>query len=67
MRKSYSPLLAKAWYIAKYGKGLKMLTPKQILKGLPVALAQVKAGNIWKRNKWNLSNNTFFVLSKRNY
>ena len=67
MRKSYSPLLAKAWYIAKYGKGLKMLTPKQILKGLPVALAQVKAGNTWKRNKWNLSNNIFFVLSKRNY
>ena len=67
MRKSYSPLLAKAWYIAKYGKGLKILTPKQTLKGLPVALAQVKAGNTWKRNKWNLSNNIFFVLSKRNY
>ena len=67
MRKSYSPLLAKAWYIAKYGKGLKILTPKQTLKELPVALAQVKAGNTWKRNKWNLSNNIFFVLSKRNY
>ena len=27
------------------GKGLKILTPKQMLKRLPIALAQVKAGN----------------------
>ena len=27
------------------GKGLKILTPKQILQGLSIALAQVKAGN----------------------
>ena len=27
------------------GKGLKILTPKQILQRLPIALAQVKAGN----------------------
>ena len=27
------------------GTGLKILTPKQILKRLPIALAQVKAGN----------------------
>ena len=27
------------------GKGLKMLTPTQMLKRLPIALAQVKAGN----------------------
>ena len=27
------------------GKGLKILTPKQMLQGLPIALAQVKAGN----------------------
>ena len=26
-------------------KGLKILTPKQILQRLPIALAQVKAGN----------------------
>ena len=30
----------------KQGNGLKMLTPKQILQGLSIALAQVKAGNI---------------------
>ena len=27
------------------GEGLKILTPNQMLKGLPIALAQVKAGN----------------------
>ena len=27
------------------GKGLKMLTPKQMLQRLPIAHAQVKAGN----------------------
>ena len=27
------------------GKGLKILTRKQLLQGLPIALAQVKAGN----------------------
>ena len=34
------------------GKGLKILTPKQMLKRLPIALAQVKAGN----NSENLIN-----------
>ena len=29
----------------KNGKGLKILTPKQILHRLPIALAEVKAGN----------------------
>ena len=27
------------------GEGLKILTPKQMLKRLPIALAQVKEGN----------------------
>ena len=30
----------------KKGKALKILTPKQMLQRLPIALAQVKAGNI---------------------
>ena len=34
------------------GKGLKILTPKQLLQGLPIALAQVKVGN----NSENLLN-----------
>ena len=29
----------------KEGKGLKILTPKQMLQRLPIALAQVKPGN----------------------
>ena len=33
-------------------KGLKILTPKQLLQRLPIALAQVKAGN----NSENLLN-----------
>ena len=40
---------SEAIYISKQnkteGKGLKILTPKQMLKRLPIALAQVKAGN----------------------
>ena len=31
--------------IEQYGKGLKILTPNKMLKRLPIALAQVKAGN----------------------
>ena len=27
------------------GKGLKILTPNQMLRGLPISLAQLKAGN----------------------
>ena len=34
------------------GKGLKILTPKQMLQRLPIALAQVKVGN----NSENLLN-----------
>ena len=32
-------------YESKKGTGLKILTPKQMLQRLPIALAQVKAGN----------------------
>ena len=32
-------------YKAKQGIRLKILTPKQILQRLPIALAQLKAGN----------------------
>ena len=36
---------AKAKAKATRGTGLKTLTPKQMLQRLPIALAQVKAGN----------------------
>ena len=32
-------------YESKQGKGLKILTPKQMLQRLPIALPQIKAGN----------------------
>ena len=38
-------MLSEAKYKAKHGKGLKILTPKQMLQRLPIALAQVKVGN----------------------
>ena len=38
-------LMSKAKIKAIKGTGLKILTPKQMLQRLPVALAQVKAGN----------------------
>ena len=45
----YSSLMSEAKYKAKQNKtegtGLKILTPKQMLQRLPIALAQVKAGN----------------------
>ena len=41
----YSLMMSKAKTKATKGKGLKILTPKQMLRRLPIALAQVKAGN----------------------
>ena len=53
---SYSKIRSEALYKSKEnetkGKGLKILTPKQMLQRLPIALAQVKAGN----NSVNLLN-----------
>ena len=43
--KDYPILLFEAKYKAKHGKGVKILTTKQIFQRLPIALAQVKAGN----------------------
>ena len=43
--RDYSLLLSEAKYKAKYGKSFKILTPKQMLQRLPIAFAQIKAGN----------------------
>ena len=47
--RDYIEMLSDSKYDAKQdetkGAGLKILTPKQMLQRLPVALAQVKAGN----------------------
>ena len=50
------------------GTGLKILTPKQLLQRLPIALTQVKAGNnSGKFVKSNQTNHLFFVLIKINH
>ena len=41
----YSSMMSEAKYRATKGTGLKTFTPKQMLQRLPIALAQVKAGN----------------------
>ena len=42
----------------KQGKGLKILTPKQMLQTLPITLAQVKAG----KTSENLLNETIQII-----
>ena len=37
--------ISKNIYESKQGTGLKTLTPKQMIQKLPIALAQIKAGN----------------------
>ena len=41
----HSSMMSDAKYRATKGTGLEILTPKQMLQRLPIALAQVKAGN----------------------
>lgn len=41
----YSLLVSEAKYKEKHGKGHKILTSKQILQRLSIALTKVKAGN----------------------
>ena len=42
----YGSMILEAKRLAKQeGTGLKILTPKQMLQRLPIALAQIKAGN----------------------
>ena len=59
-------MLSKVKYKAKYGEGLKIVSPKQMLQRFTIALAQVRAGNTsenllneigqiiysWYREKW---------------
>ena len=55
----YSRIASEAKYKTKYG-GLKILTPKQILQRLPIALAQVKEGNTSE----NLSGKSYILCIK---
>ena len=52
MYNDYAKSISEAKCKVKYGDRLKILTSKQMLKRLPIALAQLKAGN----NSENLLN-----------
>ena len=41
----YTAIVSKDKYKAKHGKRCNLLTPKQMLQRLPIALAEVKVGN----------------------
>ena len=45
MFNEYAKNMSKNIYESKQGTGLKILTPKQMLQRLPIALPQIKAGN----------------------
>ena len=46
MFNNYAKNVSKSFYKANHeGKGLKILAPNQMFKRLPIALAQIKAGN----------------------
>ena len=42
---NYAKIISEAMYKSKHGTGLKLLTPKQMLQRLPIAVAQVKTCN----------------------
>ena len=58
-------MVSEAKYKSIHGEGLKILTPKQILQGLPVALAQVKAGNT-SENLLNETRQIIYFLYEEN-
>ena len=52
MFNDYAKKMSNNIYESKQGTGLRILTPKQMLQRLPIALAKIKAGN----NSENLLN-----------
>ena len=65
----YSSMVINAAYDAKQeeGTGLKISTPKEMLKRLPIALAQINAGNNSESLLNEIKADCFFVSIKRNY
>ena len=58
-------MLSEAKYKAKYGRGIKILTSKQVLQRLPIALAKVKAANT-SENLLNEIRETIHFLYRAN-
>ena len=47
------------------GQGLKILTPTQILRRLPISLAQLKAGNNSQELKNEIDNYCIFCIDQK--
>ena len=54
-------MLSKAKYKEKFRSGLKVLSPKQMLHRLPIALAQIKAGNTFENLLNEIRQITYFL------
>ena len=55
----YSKIASKARYRSVYGERLKILTPKQMLQILPIALVQVKAGSTSEKLLNNITDKSY--------
>ena len=54
----------------QYREAIKILTPKQMLQTLPIALAQIKAVNALDNTLWNSGNwvyNNIINSTRKNY
>ena len=45
MFNDYAKDMSRNFYKSKQGRGLKMLSPKQMLQRLPIVPAEIKSGN----------------------
>ena len=61
----YSSIASEVKYKEKYGEGLKILSPKQMLQRLPIVLAQVKAGSTSENLLNELRQILYFFVSKK--
>ena len=72
MFNDYPKNMSKNIYESKQGTGYKILTLKQTLQRLPIALAQIKAGNnseslLNEITQFTLVHCLLFVSIKKNY
>ena len=58
MFNGYAKNVSRNIYESKQGTGIKILTPNQMFQRLPIALAQIKAGN----NSESLSNDIMQIV-----
>ena len=64
---NYAKNMSRNIYGSQKGTGLKILTPKQMHQRLPIALAQIKAGNNSDSLLSEIRQIIFFLSIKRNY